>query len=170
LLDLAHEHDLKLLVDIPWAKHLCFLDSNEAQEEAREIVRRTVTMDKDHPAVFAYSVVNEVPAEIVRWSGARRVQALIDELIDEARAIDPHSLYTLTNYPPTEFLRPRNIDFVCFNVYLHRPKDFRAYLARLQMLADTKPLTWTGAGAHNSAGTKLDSALQASSGITAAQR
>src|SRR5262245_3454422 len=26
LLDLAQQHGLKLLVDIPWPKHLCFLD------------------------------------------------------------------------------------------------------------------------------------------------
>src|SRR6266436_3493240 len=27
LLDLASQHELKLLVDIPWSKHLCFLDT-----------------------------------------------------------------------------------------------------------------------------------------------
>ena len=139
-LDHAQEQGLKVLIDIPWPKHLCFLDSDEAQEEAREIVRRAVIAGRDHPAVFAYSVVNEIPAEIVRWSGVARVEAFIDELIDEARTIDPQCLLTFTNYPPTEFLRPRNIDFVCFNVYLHRPKEFQGYMARLQMLADAKPL------------------------------
>jgi glycosyltransferase involved in cell wall biosynthesis len=139
-LDLAHERGLRVLVDIPWPKHLCFLDSAEAQEEAREMVRRAVTAAKGHPAVFAFSVVNEIPAGIVRWSGVRRVEAFIDELIDVGRAVDPDCLFTFTNYPPTEFLRPRGIDFVCFNVYLHRPKEFEAYVARLQMLADTRPL------------------------------
>ena len=139
-LDLTHEHGLKLLVDIPWPKHLCFLETDEAQDEARETVRRAVAASKGHPAIFAFSVVNEIPAEIVRWSGAQRVEAFIDELIDVARSEDPDCLYTFTNYPPTEFLRPREIDFICFNVYLHRPKDYEAYLARLQMLADTKPL------------------------------
>jgi len=33
-------------------------------------------------------------------------------------------------------------DFLCFNVYLHQAHSFEAYLARLQMLADTKPLVW----------------------------
>jgi GT2 family glycosyltransferase len=139
-LDLAHEHGLKVLVDIPWPKHLCFLDSVEAQEEARETVRRAVTEARGHPAIFAFSVVNEIPAEIVRWSGVRRVEAFIEELIEVGRSADPACLFTFTNYPPTEFLHPRGIDFACFNVYLHRPKDFEAYLARLQMLADTKPL------------------------------
>jgi len=139
-LDLAHLHGLKVLVDIPWPKHLCFLDSDEAQAEARETVRSAVAAAKGHPAVFAFSVVNEIPAEIVRWSGVKRTEAFIDELIDVGRSVDPDCLFTFTNYPPTEFLRPGNVDFVCFNVYLHRPKDYEAYLARLQMMADTKPL------------------------------
>src|SRR5438093_1193875 len=139
-LDLAHEQGLKVLIDIPWPKHLCFLDAKETQDGAREVVRRAVAASKGHPGVFAFSVVNEIPAEVVRWSGVARVEAFIDELIDVARSADPHGLFTFTNYPPTEFLRPRNVDFVCFNVYLHRPKDFAAYLARLQMLADTRPL------------------------------
>src|SRR6185436_6874509 len=53
-LDLAQEEGLKVLIDIPWPKHLCFLDSRQAQEEAREIVRRAVTTGRGHPAVFAY--------------------------------------------------------------------------------------------------------------------
>src|SRR5690348_8233868 len=35
LLELASEHGLKLLIDIPWPKHLCFLESYETQQEAR---------------------------------------------------------------------------------------------------------------------------------------
>lgn len=140
LLDLAAQHGLRLLVDIPWPKHLCFLDSDQIQAEARRAVRQAVETTKGHPAMFAYSVVNEISAEIVRWSGAARVQEFIDELIDEAKAVDPHCLCTFTSYPPTEFLQPQNADFVCFNLYLHDPKAHGAYLARLQMLADAKPL------------------------------
>src|SRR3974390_1485751 len=32
-LDLAAEHDLKVLIDVPWAKHLCFLDLSASQAE-----------------------------------------------------------------------------------------------------------------------------------------
>ncbi len=32
------------------------------------------------------------------------------------------------------------MDFLCFNIYLHQRKAWRAYLARLQMLSDGKPL------------------------------
>ncbi len=140
LLDLAAKHELKILLDIPWPKHLCFLDLKEVQAAARGAVRQALATTKGHPAIFAYSVVNEISAEIVRWSGVGRVERFIDDLIDEARSIDPHCLCTFTSYPPTEFLQPQNPDFVCFNVYLHDPGAHDAYLARLQTLADARPL------------------------------
>jgi O-antigen biosynthesis protein len=139
-LDLAAAHKLKVLVDIPWNKHLCFLDSREEQARAREAVRRAVFACARHPAVFAFSLANEIPPDIARWSGARAVADFIDELVLEAKRVDPECLCTFTNYPPTEFLRPQTIDFVCFNVYLHQPAAFTSYLARLQMLAESKPL------------------------------
>ncbi|MCL4789987.1 MAG: glycosyltransferase [Verrucomicrobia bacterium] len=139
-LDLAEKHGLVLMVDIPWDKHLCFLDSAEQRAAAREAVRQAVSACAGHPAVFAFSLANEIPPDIVRWSGERAVAEFIDELASEARQIDPECLYTFTNYPPTEFLRPQSLDFTCFNVYLHQPQPFKNYLARLQMMADAKPL------------------------------
>lgn len=140
LLDLAAEHQLKLLIDIPWSKNRCFLDSEELRQEAREAVREAALACAGHPSVFAYSMVNEIPAEIVRWSGARPVAEFIDELVGVAKSADPGCLCTFGNYPPTEFLRPRAIDFVSFNVYLHQQRSLANYLARLQMQSDPKPL------------------------------
>jgi O-antigen biosynthesis protein len=139
-LDLASENGLRLFIDIPWPRHLCFLDSEALQQEACKIVREAVASGKGHPAVFAYSIVNEISAEIVRWSGARRIGRFIDELIDIAKAIDPECLCTFASYPPTEYLHSRNADFVCFNLYLHERGSLEAYLRRLQTLADSKPL------------------------------
>ncbi|MDB6122613.1 MAG: glycosyl transferase family 2 [Pedosphaera sp.] len=139
-LDLAQEHGVKVMVDIPWSKHLCFLDSEKLKGEAREAVRQAVQGCAGHPAVFAYSVVNEIPPDVVRWSGAKAVSNFIDELVAEAKRIDPDCLCTFTNFPPTEFLRPQSLDFLSFNVYLHHRQPFKNYLARLQMIADTKPL------------------------------
>ena len=140
LLDLAHEHTLKVLIDIPWDQKSCFLDSARTKLKVRKIVCRAVTDCARHPAVFAFSVVNEIPSDIIRWSGAKAISQFIDELIIEAKRIDPEGLYTFTNFPPTEFLRPREADFVCFNVYLHNERPFKNYLAHLQMLAQSKPL------------------------------
>jgi GT2 family glycosyltransferase len=139
-LDLAAQHDLLVLIDIPWNKHLVFLDDPGRRAAARQAVCHAVLACAHHPAVFAYSVGNEIPPDVVRWSGAARVADFIDELVTEAKRIDPDCLCTYANFPSTEFLHPQTLDFICFNVYLHQPAAFKNYLARLQMLADTKPL------------------------------
>lgn len=139
-LDLVQAQGLRVLVDVPWNKHLCFLDDERERSAAREAVRAAAVACAGHPAVLALSVVNEIPADIVRWSGAQAVADFIDELIGEVKAVDRELLCTFGNFPPTEFLRPRRGDFHCWNVYLHSPRPFENYLARLQMLADTKPL------------------------------
>lgn len=139
-LDLAAGHGLKVLIDIPWSQHLCVLDSPEQQRAARRAVRAAVAACAPHPAVFAYSVANELPPDVVRWSGATATARFLDALVREAKAVDPGCLCTFGNYPPTEFLRPREMDFVCFNVYLHHRRPLENYLARLQVIADTQPL------------------------------
>lgn len=139
-LDLALEHRLLVLVDIPWNQHLCFLDYPDQTAAALDAIRRAVYACARHPAVFAFSVANEIPSDVVRWTGAERVASFIERLVAEAKRIDPACLCTFTNYPSTEFLQVRSIDFVCFNVYLHQEQGFQNYLARLQMLADGKPL------------------------------
>ncbi len=140
LLDLAELAGLKVLVDIPWGKHLCFLDSAELMQKARAAVRLAAESCASHPATFALSVVNEIPPDVVRWSGAMAVGEFIDELVDIVKSLDPQCLCTFANYPPTEFLHSQRVDFLCFNLYLHKPGPFANYLARLQMIADTKPL------------------------------
>jgi O-antigen biosynthesis protein len=138
-LDLAENREIKVLVDIPWNKHRSF-DTPARRAEAKEAVRNAVSACGRHPAVFAFSIANEIPPDIIRWNGARTAAEFIDELIYEARRVDPECLCTYSNYPPTEFLHPSAVDFVTFNVYLHQEAAFKNYLARLQMMADGKPL------------------------------
>ena len=139
-LDLAHRTELKVLIDIPWNKQVCFLDSQKGRENACAAVCHAVRACAGHPAVFAYSVVNEISPDIVRWSGALEIENFLDVLVDAAKQIDPECLCTFANFPPTEFLHPQRIDFVCFNIYLHQQKPLENYLARLQMHAENKPL------------------------------
>ncbi len=139
-LDLAQEMGLKLLVDVCWAKNLTFVGDPEISQMARNAVRECVTACGNHPAVFAISVVNEIPPDIVRFSGQKKVEQFIDELIALGKSIAPQCLFTFANFPTTEYLRPRALDFVCFNVYLHDDSAFRNYLARLQMIAGELPL------------------------------
>jgi glycosyltransferase involved in cell wall biosynthesis len=140
VLDTAHSFGIKVFVDVPWSKHRCFLDNPEDREGARKAVRDAARACKGHPALFALSVVNELPADVVRWLGPAKVEAFIDELVGVAHAEDPGVLVTFAGFPPTEYVRPRAVDFYTFNVYLHHRKEFRSYLQRLQNLADEKPL------------------------------
>ena len=148
-LDLASEHELKVFVDIPWEKHRCFLEAHEMRAAARENVRTAARACAGHPALFAFSVANEIPAEIVRWHGANEVASFIDELIGEVKAIDAEALCTFASFPPTEFLRPSAVDFLTFNVYLHERVAFENYLARLQTLSNDKPLVLGEFGADS---------------------
>ncbi len=140
VLDLAQAHGLKVFIDIPWSKHRCFLDDPADLATGRAAVRQTVRALKGHPAVFAYSVVNEIPSDVARWSGHQAIEAFIDELVSIAHEEDPEALVTFASYPPTEYLQPLSVDFYTMNVYLHAREKFRSYLGRLQNRVDEKPL------------------------------
>ncbi len=140
LLDTAQAFGLKVLVDVPWSKHRCFLEDADDRETGRRNVRAAARACAEHPALLAYSVVNEIPADVVRWLGPRRVEAFIDELVEIVRQEDPAGLVTFASFPPTEYLHPRGVDFYTMNVYLHKREKFRGYLQRLQNQADEKPL------------------------------
>lgn len=139
-LDLAHQHGIKVLVDYTWSKHTCFLDDPKTMEDARRATRQAAEALAGHPAVFALTLANEIPPDIARWYGAKRIEAFIDELAGIVKAVDPHRLVTFVNFPTTEFLQPQSLDFVSFNVYLHEPRPFANYLDRLQSIAGDKPL------------------------------
>ena len=140
LLDLADSMEMKVFVDVPWPKYVTFLQDQAAEDAARAAVRDAARACGNHPATFAISVVNEIPAEIVRFMGHRAVESFIDDLIDIVHDEAPDCLATFANYPSTEFLYPHGTDFICFNVYLHDDTVLRNYLGRLQSIAQDKPL------------------------------
>jgi GT2 family glycosyltransferase len=140
LLELADERGMAVFVDVPWPKHLCFLDSARAQEHARRAVRQAALRGRDHPCVLAYSIGNEIPADVARWHGRRRIERFLAELRDVAKQIDPEGLVTYANFPSTEYLDLPFLDFVTFNVYLHDRETFRRYLFRLQHQVGDRPL------------------------------
>ena len=140
LLAAARSTGLRLLVDVAWPKNLTFHDDAAVRRAARGAVRDAAERCGNDPAVFALSLANEIPAEVVRFIGAERVADFLDELVAVAKAAAPGCLVSFANFPSTEYLRPRDTDFVTYNVYLHDPDVFRRYLARLQMIAGEKPL------------------------------
>jgi glycosyltransferase involved in cell wall biosynthesis len=139
-MDMAQDAGLKIFIDVAWPKNLTFVGDKEVTEQAHRAVREAARTCGHHPAIFAISVVNEVPPDILRFTGREKVEQFIDELVDTAKAEAPECLITFASFPTTEYLQPRKIDFVCFNVYLHNEQTFRNYLARLQNIAGDKPL------------------------------
>jgi O-antigen biosynthesis protein len=150
LLDAAQRHGLKMLVGLPWSQHVAFLDSGEVQAGIRKAIVDGVRSCARHPAVFAYLVGNEIPPDIIRWHGPRRVERFVASLAALVRREHPGALVSYANFPSTEYLNIADCcDFLCFNVYLHDETAFRRYVARLQNLTVTKPLVMTEFGADS---------------------
>ena len=139
-LDVADEKKMTILVDVPWAKHICFIDNKQVQKEALSHVQKAAELSKKHPSILAFSIGNEIPPDIIRWYGAKRIERFLKELMDAVKQSDPDALVTYSNYPPTEYLDLSFLDFFLFNVYLHDLENFHQYLMRLQHIAGNKPL------------------------------
>jgi glycosyltransferase involved in cell wall biosynthesis len=146
LCESAAHFGLRLLVGIPWGQHVRFLDSRSDRDEIRRRVREGVRSLCHAPNVLAFLVGNEIPPDVVRWYEAPRVERFLRTLADEVKQTDPAALVSYANFPMTEYLDADRLDFVSFNVYLHRIEDLRRYLSRLQNLAGPRPLVLTEFG------------------------
>ena len=146
LLDEALRHGLQVIVGLAWSQHICFLDDRQISEQIRTQLKREVRSCADHPAVLAFAIGNEIPAQIVRWHGAKKIEQFLQQLYRDVKSEAPQALVTYVNYPPTDYLDLSFLDFVCFNVFLHNPSDFKSYLAKLQHIAGHRPLVLTELG------------------------
>jgi len=146
-LDRAAHHGLRVLVTIPWAQHVAFLDSRDTVAQIRGTVRAAADTLAGHPALLGLLVGNEIPPDIVRWHGPERIRAFLASLVAEVKERSPEVLVSYASFPPTEYLDVVDlVDFVAFNVYLHREPEFRRYVSRLQNLASDRPLVLTELG------------------------
>jgi O-antigen biosynthesis protein len=139
-LDRCAAAGIRVLVTLPWEKHIEFLRERSTRKGIVEAVQAAVSAHAGHRAIFGYLVGNEISSTMVRWLGTRRVVEFVEELIRIGRGIDPDVLFSYATYPPTEYFLPQNVDFCCFNVYLHKQRDFERYLSRLQNLTGERPL------------------------------
>jgi O-antigen biosynthesis protein len=139
-LDACANAGMRVLITLPWEKHIEFLRQNRSRRKIGEMVRTSVAANRGHPAIFGYLVGNEIASTMIRWLGVQRVTEFVEQLIRIGRETDPNVLYSYASYPPTEFLLPQNSDFSCFNVYLHNQDAFERYLLRLQNLSEDRPL------------------------------
>lgn len=137
---------LRLIVGIPWSEHVDFLDDRSLQREIEKRITEAASKLGGESSVTALLVGNEIEKTLVRWMGPRQVRAFVEKLIEIARRHAPQKLISYATYPSTEYLIPRNADFLAVNVYLESREAFTAALARLQNLAGNKPLLITEFG------------------------
>ncbi|CAN5749404.1 hypothetical protein BH11VER1_BH11VER1_29180 [soil metagenome] len=140
LLSACRKHQLKLLAGIPWSQHVDFMAQSFIREDAEDRVRTMVRRLSHEPCVFAFIVGNEIEKTLVRWMQPDRVRYFIEELIAIAKEEAPEKFVAYASYPSTEYLVPRNADFIACNVFLEDRERFAAYVQRLQNLAANKPL------------------------------
>jgi O-antigen biosynthesis protein len=146
LLDAAAEQGLYVIVGLAWMQHVCFLDDAELLHTIRSETRAATRRIKDHPALLAIAIGNEIPAAIVRWHGKEAIEEFLQDLYREIKHEAPSVLCTYVNFPPTDYLDLSFLDFVCFNVFLHEVRDFRSYVAKLQHIAGNRPLVLSEVG------------------------
>ena len=147
LIGLAQEFGLRLLVGIPWAQHLRFLDSRSERREIQRRMRDAAHSLRHWPGgLLGFLVGNEIPPDVVRWYEAPRVGRVLGKLADQIKQVDPEALVSYANFPMTEYLEVEGLDFLAFNVYLHRIDALGRYLGRLQNLAAARPLLLTEFG------------------------
>ncbi len=166
--ELTASAGLRLLVGLPWAQHVRFLDGAHTRAEIRSSVRRSAAALRNAPNVVGMLIGNEVSPQIVRWYGPTRVRLFLATLADEVREVAPESLVSYGNFPMTEYLELEFLDFVSFNVFLHDDTSLRHYLARLQNLASFKPLVLSEFGVDSLREGEADQARVVSSTARAA--
>jgi len=146
LLDEAMEAGLRVMVGLPWEQHVAFLDDAGVRRSVDARVRRGVSQCRSHPALLGYAIGNEIPAQIVRWSGRRRVESHLARLHHAVKEQDPDVLVAYVNYPSTEYLDLPFLDVVAFNVFIESTARMSAYVARLQNIAADRALLLTELG------------------------
>jgi O-antigen biosynthesis protein len=140
ILDLAQKYGLKIMIGLPWEQHITFLDSEQKKKNIIKKIIGYVNSCNRHPAILCYTIGNEIPAQIVRWYGDKKIAAFLYKLYKAVKISDPGALVTYVNYPTTEYLQLPFIDFNCFNVYLETREKLLDYLMRLHNLTGDKPL------------------------------
>lgn len=139
-LDLAQTKRIRVMVTVPWHKRVLLLDDRESVATVRRKVEEAAAANAGHPALLGFFIDNEIPSDLVRWYGARRIEEFLNGLVRLVKRHDPLALAAYANFPPTEYLLPDEADLYSYNVFLHQPRDLAKYLARLQNLAADKPL------------------------------
>ena len=151
LWDAAGDHGLNLLVGLHYADWRMTGTASKATTRAvrdagLRAVDEALRTCVGRGNLFAISVGNEVPADLVRLHGAASVEDTLSELVEVLHQGDPDCLVTYTNFPTTEYLQVAGLDLTTFNVFLEDPAALRRYLRHLQVASGPRPLVITELG------------------------
>jgi GT2 family glycosyltransferase/exo-beta-1,3-glucanase (GH17 family) len=146
LLEACRREELGLLVGMAWTQHVDFLQDEAVAREAEAQVRRVARRFANEPSVMGFIVGNEIEKTLVRWMGPDAVRDFLEGLVAAVQREAPCKPVSYASYPSTEYLMPRNADFVAFNVFLEEREKLAAYLQHLQNLAAGRPLVITEFG------------------------
>src|SRR5262249_35956025 len=105
LLDIAAEHNLRVMVSLGAEHDVGYLLDGRMPSELISNIRSKVRSCAQHPAVLAYALGNEIPADTARWLGRERIERHIHILYQAVKNEDPEGLVTYVNYPTTEYLQ-----------------------------------------------------------------
>src|SRR5437667_10753436 len=64
---------MRVLVTLPWEKHIEFLRERSTRNQIAKTVQAAVKANAGHPAIFGYLVGNEITSTMVRWLGGLRL-------------------------------------------------------------------------------------------------
>jgi GT2 family glycosyltransferase len=131
---------LRLLVDVPWPKHLNVYNDRKLRSLCHGMVEEGLDRIRTWPSVIGVMLGNEIPADLIRWAGTARVERFLRDLTATARRVAPEVPLGYATFPTTEFLRLDFFDFIGFNVYLHDPVKLREHLVRLRLLYPERPI------------------------------
>ena len=98
-LDCCVAAGMRVLITLPWAKHVEFLGQKASRDEIVAMVRTAVAANRGHPAIFGYLVGNEISSTMVRWLGVRRVTEFVEHLIRIGRETEGVHGFSFTSRP-----------------------------------------------------------------------
>ena len=156
LLDAAEELGLRLLVGLHYADWRTAADCSArstrlVRSAGRQAVDEALERLADRRCVAAVVVGNELPGDLVRLHGVRRVEAGLADLVGRVHDGAPGTLATYASYPTTEYLRVEGQDLACVNVFLHDPAALRRYLQHLTVQLGELPLVVSELGVDGQA-------------------
>lgn len=116
----AERHGLKVLQGI-WIEPDGDFGDAAFRFRAAKKIRDIVGYSRESRAVIGYLIMNEPEAAHVLSVGVETTRALLRELANECKKLDPQALVAFSNWPGVEFLSESSLDFGGANLHPFRP-------------------------------------------------